>query len=340
MVSLAALIAGFFEVWFYLAFGLAKQLGGFGCPFNLSLAFLLLVTLGLRMRTLTWNCQGAGRVPTVRALKALIREESPDIVFIAESKSKSRRIERIRSSIGFVDKFCVEPVGKSGGLAIFWKAGMDLEIVYSDKNVIASLVYSNPPSSPWLFLLIYGPPHLNGRARFWKCLEELVNAFAGPWLVMGDFNCVDSNLDKRGGRYLGEASTRSFSNFVHATGAIDLGFIGSRFTWSNKHEGLANIKERLDKAVCNQEWQRLFPRAGVKHLVAPTSDHAPIILDTHMDQSVRARPFRFEAMWTRDDSSFGIVEKAWQGLVEGSHCFKLARKIQQTRFNLQVWNRN
>ena len=157
---------------------------------------------------------------------------------------------------------------------------------------------------------------------------------------MGDFNYVDSNLDKRGGRYLGEASTRSFSNFVHATGAIDLGFIGSRFTWSNKREGLANIKERLDKAVCNQEWQCLFPKAGVKHVVAPASDHAPIILDTLMDQLVRARPFRFEAMWTRDDSSFGIVEKAWQGMVEGSHCFKLAKKIQQTRFNLQVWNRN
>ena len=188
--------------------------------------------------------------------------------------------------------------------------------------------------------MIYGPPHINGRARFWKCLEELVSAFAGPWLVMGDFNYVDSNLDKRGGRYLGEASTRSFSNFVHATGAIDLGFIGSRFTWSNKREGLANIKERLDKAVCNQEWQCLFPKAGVKHVVAPASDHAPIILDTLMDQLVRARPFRFEAMWTRDDSSFGIVEKAWQGMVVGSHCFKLARKIQQTRFNLQDWNRN
>ena len=27
-------------------------------------------------------------------------------------------------------------------------------------------------------------------------------------------------------------------------------------------------------------------------------------------------------------------------MVVGSHCFKLARKIQQTRFNLQDWNRN
>ena len=148
----------------------------------------------------------------------------------------------------------MDPVGKSGDPAIFWKAGVDLEIVYSDKNVIASLVYSDPSSSPWLFLLIYGPPHVNGRARFWKCLEDLVSAFAGSRLVMRDFSYVDNNLDKRGGRYLGEGSTKSFSNFVHGIGEIDLGFIGSRFTWSNKHEGLANIKERLDKAVCNQEW--------------------------------------------------------------------------------------
>ncbi|KAL0001351.1 hypothetical protein SO802_015132 [Lithocarpus litseifolius] len=167
----------------------------------------------------------------------------------------------------------------------------------------------------------------------------MVSAFAGPWLVMGDFNCVCSNLDKRGGRHLGEGSTKSFSNFVHSTGAINLGFIGSRFTWPNKREGLANIEERLDKAVCNQEWQCLFPKAGVKHLIAPASDHAPILLDTHLDHLVRAKPFRFEAMWTSDDSSIGIVEKAWQCNVEGSQCFKLARKIQQTRQDLKVWNR-
>ena len=52
MVGLAAIIARFFEVWFYLAFGLAKQLLGFGSPFNLGLAFILIVALGLGMRTL------------------------------------------------------------------------------------------------------------------------------------------------------------------------------------------------------------------------------------------------------------------------------------------------
>ena len=76
------------------------------------------------MRTLDWNYQSVGKTPTIRALRVLIREESPKVVFIAKSKSKLRNIERIRSSTGFVEKFCVDLVGKSGGLALLWKAGV------------------------------------------------------------------------------------------------------------------------------------------------------------------------------------------------------------------------
>ena len=36
--------------------------------------------------------EGIGKAPTVRALKALVREESPDIVFLAEAKVKIARL--------------------------------------------------------------------------------------------------------------------------------------------------------------------------------------------------------------------------------------------------------
>lgn len=45
----------------------------------------------------------------------------------------------------------------------------------------------------------------------------------------------------RVGRQVGEGSARSFKNFVLGTGAIDLGFCGSKFTWPNKRAGLANV---------------------------------------------------------------------------------------------------
>ena len=52
---------------------------------NLWVVFITIVVLVLGMRILSWNCRGAGRAPTVRALKALVHKESPDIIFISES---------------------------------------------------------------------------------------------------------------------------------------------------------------------------------------------------------------------------------------------------------------
>ena len=102
------------------------------------------------------------------------------------------------------------------------------------------------------------------------------------------------------------------------TGAINLGFTGPSFTWSNRREGLANIKERLDQGLCDQEWQSLFPKAGVKHLCNSNSDHNPIMLDTILELDVLSWPLRFEAMWTREEESRSIVENAWKIWVEGS----------------------
>ena len=92
--------------------------------------------------------------------------------------------------------------------------------------------------------------------------------------------------------------------------AIDLGFIGPSFTWSNKREGLANIRERLDQCLCDQGWQTLFPKDGVKHLCNFNSDHNPIMLDTNLETEMGFRPFRFEAMWIKEEESKMVVENA------------------------------
>ena len=110
------------------------------------------------MRILSWNCQGAGRASTVQALKALVRIEGPNLVFIAESKSDSPKIKKLCMGMGMADYFCVEAVGRDGGLALFWKKGVEIEVIYSNNNVIASLIYSNPPETAWLLINVHAPP--------------------------------------------------------------------------------------------------------------------------------------------------------------------------------------
>lgn len=56
---------------------------------------------------------------------------------------------------------------------------------------------------------------------------------------------------------------------------------GHVYTWNNKRGGLANIQERLDKGIANEEWKLMFPDAKITHLAALNSDHKLFLLKTN-----------------------------------------------------------
>jgi hypothetical protein len=63
-------------------------------------------------------------------------------------------------------------------------------------------------------------------------------------------------------------------------------------------------KERLDHALANQEWCRLFPAFTVNVLAARTSDQTPlhvcVVAGPTVQHSYR-RGFKFEDSWTLDE---------------------------------------
>ena len=61
----------------------------------------------------------------MRALKELIHGASPDIIFLSEKKIKTSNVRNICDRLKFVDSWCVDSVGVSGGLALFWRMGVD-----------------------------------------------------------------------------------------------------------------------------------------------------------------------------------------------------------------------
>ena len=77
------------------------------------------------MRVLAWKCRGFGNPRAVRALRGLVKDEDPDIIFLSETKCKAPEMERIRRRLGHTNKIYVECSGESkrrrGGLAFFWK---------------------------------------------------------------------------------------------------------------------------------------------------------------------------------------------------------------------------
>lgn len=45
----------------------------------------------------------------------------------------------------------------------------------------------------------------------------------------------------------------SFQKAITHSGLSDIPSSGQRFTWSNNHKGVAFTKERIDRAMANQE---------------------------------------------------------------------------------------
>jgi hypothetical protein len=70
------------------------------------------------MSCLAWNCRGLGNLRTVRDLYHLVKDKRLTFLFLMETKMKKELLQRMRSKMGFEGLFTVEPVGRSGGLAL------------------------------------------------------------------------------------------------------------------------------------------------------------------------------------------------------------------------------
>ena len=123
-------------------------------------------------------------------------------------------------------------------------------------------------------------------------------------------------------------------------GAVDLGFGGNKFTWSNRRGGKGSIKERLDRGICNSEWRLLFPKAVILHLGAINSDHCPLLLDSNPTDYLMPRLFRFVAAWLRDPRCFEVIRLAWKKVFYGCSGLKLCRKQRATTSALKRWNKD
>lgn len=86
-----------------------------------------------------------------------------------------------------------------------------------------------------------------------------------------------------------------FRRVVSECNLGDLGFKGSKFTWSNKQDSGSFVKERLDRALATPEWCGRFPNSLVEVLPVTTSDHKPLWLRFNSSFRLAPKLFRFEA---------------------------------------------
>ncbi|CAN1142488.1 hypothetical protein LINPERHAP2_LOCUS13107 [Linum perenne] len=117
--------------------------------------------------------------------------------------------------------------------------------------------------------------------------------------------------EKVGGLPIRNESTIPFKDFIYNNGLMDIGFTDQRYTWTNYHIGDGNIKERLDRGLCTQEWRRKFDTAKLFHEPIIGSDHCPLRLEL-VDKLRRDRaPFWFDRRWYEFTQCDELVINKW-----------------------------
>ncbi|XP_059429046.1 uncharacterized protein LOC132162844 [Corylus avellana] len=294
------------------------------------------------MNLISWNCRGLGNPRAVRDLCQMVKEKRPTLLFLMETKSIKHKLEGVRTKLGFEGLFAVDPIGRSGGVALFWKEAGCLEIQNFTRRHINAVVHSPGCDNYWTLTCFYGHPESAKRHESWALLNHLKSFLPKAWLCIGDFNEIVEQEEKVGGDVRRESQMEQFRMVLEDCGLSDMGYKGSKFTWTNCHKDGTFMKERLDRAVANRAWCEMYINREVQVLAARSSDHKPLLLkifDAEIAQPNYHKSFKFEAKWLADGECMEVIKKAWEMGVDGGIGMQTARlKLAQCQTQLMRWS--
>ncbi|KAL8091605.1 hypothetical protein AgCh_034018 [Apium graveolens] len=271
----------------------------------------------------------------VRFLKDIIRQERPTVVFLFETLSSRMQLERIRMQINFQGMIVVEPQGRSGGLALFWKENGQAKLLSLSKNHI-DVELNIKDMQAWRLTGFYGEPNRSQRRRTWNLLRHLARDSNLPWCILGDMNNIVPQLDKKGGAAYPQSLIDGFNAVLEDTGLQDMDLHGHQFTWERGRNTENWLEIRLDRALVTHNWFDLFPMAKLYTMEGSPSDHCPIYLEPKVNQRwQRKKRFRFENAWLTEPLCMQIVKDNWEVNEDSS----IVYKVQQCGEKLEVWGR-
>ena len=159
-------------------------------------------------------------------------------------------MQDFKFEFGYDNLFTVDPVGRSGVLALFYMNDAEVDIGFSDNRMID--VEAKREGQKVYITFLYGDPVIECRENVWERLMRMSMNRSGAWLIMGDFNEITNNGEKKGGRKRFDASFLPFKNMLTCCGMIDFPFVGNSLSWAGRTRA-GRVQCRLDRAVRNED---------------------------------------------------------------------------------------
>ncbi|KAI0503980.1 hypothetical protein KFK09_014927 [Dendrobium nobile] len=190
----------------------------------------------------------------------------------------------------------------------------------------------------WMIASVYGSMNMEERRKLLVDLEKHCSGNL-PLVIGGDFNCVISQAEKRGGkRFVVSQGSKDFINFLIQNYLHEFKTMGPKFTWCNNKRGNARILEKLDRYLINSYALDMIHVAVVKHLSRVASDHCPLLLNVFKPVKFN-RIIRYEEVWASYFGATALVRNIWSRKCRGDPATALNVKFKRTLKALYYWSK-
>ncbi|PPR90579.1 hypothetical protein GOBAR_AA30105 [Gossypium barbadense] len=188
------------------------------------------------MKFMCWNCRDLGNPAKLRELKQLLAANNPDLIFLRETKMSANDFRRVQNKCRMQNGLAVNSEGRSGGLALMWRDGMNVSIQNYSKHHIDSMVKLENNKNIRV-TGFYGHANPNLRSNSWDILRRVGESVREEWIVGGDFNAILNDAEKEGGRRGVRAQMNEFKEVMDELALVDIKPDSGWFTWVNNRSG-------------------------------------------------------------------------------------------------------
>lgn len=262
------------------------------------------------MNYLAWNCRGVAAKGFTALVKDIRKEYDTSLIFLLETHASGVSAQKKIKRMGFSGYHVIDSCGQAGGIWCLWDmSNWNVEILESSSQMV-HLRVSWKGQPKWLLTVVYANPYYVRRQSLWDELVRIAEAHDEPWAVLGDFNCILADSERKGGAEVPSNRGRMvFRRMVQDCNLIDAGYQGSPYTWRK-----GNLFQRLDRTLINMHWRLKFPQAVVFHLPYFKSDHRAVLMriNRKANPNRRRRPFRFQAAWLTHNDFPNLMKKNWK----------------------------